>query len=48
MRILLTGGTGFIGSRLKARLEAGGHTVRVVSRGPAGTPPGSPTRFGRP
>lgn len=36
MRILLTGGTGFIGSRLKARLEAGGHTVRVVSRGPAG------------
>ena len=36
MRILLTGGTGFIGSRLKARLEDAGHTVRVVSRGPAG------------
>ena len=36
MRILLTGGTGFIGSQLKLRLESGGHTVRIVSRGPAG------------
>ena len=36
MRILLTGGTGFIGSRLRARLETARHTVRVVSRGPAG------------
>ena len=36
MRILLTGGTGFIGSRLKTRLETGGHTVRIVSRGPGG------------
>ena len=36
MTILLTGGTGFIGSRLKARLEGQGHTVRVVSRGPDG------------
>ena len=36
MRILLTGGTGFIGSRLKARLEDAGHTVRVVSRGRGG------------
>ena len=34
MRILLTGGTGFIGSRLRARLEGAGHTVRVVSRRP--------------
>ena len=36
MTILLTGGTGFIGSRLKAQLERQGHTVRVVSRGPQG------------
>lgn len=36
MTILLTGGTGFIGSRLKTRLEELGHTVRVVSRGPRG------------
>ena len=36
MKILLTGGTGFIGSRLKARLEDAGHTVRVVSRGAGG------------
>ncbi len=35
MRVLLTGGTGFIGSRLKARL-GNGHAVRVVSRGPGG------------
>ena len=36
MTVLLTGGTGFIGSRLKTRLEGLGHTVRVVSRGPGG------------
>lgn len=36
MTILLTGGTGFIGSRLKTRLEELGHTVRVVSRGRRG------------
>ena len=36
MTTLLTGGTGFIGSRLKTRLEGQGHTVRVVSRGPRG------------
>ena len=36
MTVLLTGGTGFIGSRLKTRLEGLGHTVRVVSRGPRG------------
>ncbi len=36
MRILLTGGTGFIGSRLKVRLEDGHHAVRIVSRGPRG------------
>ena len=35
MRVLLTGGTGFIGSRLRVRL-ANGHAVRVVSRGPRG------------
>ena len=36
MTTLLTGGTGFIGSRLKTRLEGQGHTVRVVSRGSQG------------
>ena len=36
MTTLLTGGTGFIGSRLKTRLEGQGQTVRVVSRGPRG------------
>lgn len=36
MRVLLTGGTGFVGSALKTRLEAGGHTVTVVSRGAGG------------
>ena len=39
MKILLTGGTGFIGSRLKVRLEGAGHAVRVVSRGSAGDVP---------
>jgi uncharacterized protein (TIGR01777 family) len=34
MKILLTGATGFIGSRLKRRLEAQGHVVRTVSRRP--------------
>ena len=36
MRVLLTGGTGFIGSRLRGRLVGAGHTVTVVSRGAAG------------
>ena len=36
MNVLLTGGTGFIGGRLKTRLESAGHDVMVVSRGPAG------------
>ena len=36
MTILLTGGTGFIGSLLRTRLERSGHAVRVVSRGPHG------------
>ncbi len=34
MKILLTGATGFIGSRLKSRLEERGHTVAAVSRSP--------------
>ena len=36
MNVLLTGGTGFIGGRLKTRLESAGHDVMVVSRGPGG------------
>lgn len=36
MRILLTGGTGFIGARLAAALEKRGDSVVVVSRRPSG------------
>ncbi len=36
MKVLLTGGTGFIGGRLRTRLEGAGHRVTVVSRGPSG------------
>ena len=36
MKILLTGGTGFIGSHLKSRLEEDGHQVFMVSRGSKG------------
>ncbi|MDG2039390.1 MAG: NAD-dependent epimerase/dehydratase family protein, partial [Ilumatobacter sp.] len=32
MRVLVTGGTGFVGSALKSRLGAAGHQVAVVSR----------------
>jgi uncharacterized protein (TIGR01777 family) len=34
MKVLMTGATGFVGSHLKPRLEAAGHSVRVVSRKP--------------
>ena len=34
MKVLLTGGTGFIGSRLRPALAARGHEVKVVSRKP--------------
>ncbi len=33
MNILVTGGTGFIGTQVATRLIAGGHQVRVLSRG---------------
>jgi len=33
MKVLLTGGTGFIGSHLRPALAARGHEVRIVSRG---------------
>jgi uncharacterized protein (TIGR01777 family) len=36
MNVLVTGATGHIGSRLVPLLEAGGHAVRSVSRGPSG------------
>ena len=32
MVVAVTGGTGFLGSRLVSKLEAEGHTVRVISR----------------
>src|SRR5687768_9774621 len=34
MRILVTGATGYIGSRLASRLLAAGRTVRVMARDP--------------
>lgn len=34
MRIALTGATGFIGSKLTARLMADGHTLRILARHP--------------
>jgi uncharacterized protein (TIGR01777 family) len=44
MRILITGGSGFIGSALSANLAAGGHEVILLTRNPdkagAGLPPG--------
>jgi uncharacterized protein YbjT (DUF2867 family) len=41
-RILITGGTGVLGRQLTPRLQAAGHTVRIMSRGPrkAGFDPG--------
>ena len=33
-RVLLTGGTGTLGRRLRPRLEAAGHDVRILSRRP--------------
>jgi uncharacterized protein (TIGR01777 family) len=36
MRVLLAGGTGFIGSRFTTLLERAGHEVTTVSRGPDG------------
>ena len=38
MRILLVGGTGLIGSAIRARLSAEGHQCIVVSRHPTATP----------
>lgn len=35
MKLLLTGGTGYLGGRLAARLAAGGHDVRLLVREPA-------------
>lgn len=32
MRIAMTGATGFIGARIRALLEAGGHELRLISR----------------
>lgn len=38
MRILVTGATGFIGSRTAAALASSGHRVRVLARDPARVP----------
>lgn len=39
MKVFVTGGTGFIGSRTVTRLVAGGHDVRCLVRSPSATPP---------
>lgn len=39
MRILVTGGTGFVGQALCPRLHAAGHEVVVLSRKPSSRPP---------
>ncbi|TFH87087.1 TIGR01777 family protein [Billgrantia azerbaijanica] len=36
MRVLITGGSGFVGQRLCRRLEEAGHRLQVVSRDPQG------------
>jgi len=38
MRVLVTGGTGFLGRPMRRALEAGGHSVTVVSREPGRVP----------
>ena len=35
MRVLVTGGTGFVGSHMTAALRAAGHNVRLLARDPA-------------
>lgn len=40
MRIVVTGGTGFTGSRLVSRLVSEGHEVRILAKG--GSPPPTP------
>jgi len=45
MRILVTGGTGFIGGHVAGRLSAGGHDVTILSRGRS-LPDGLPRSVG--
>lgn len=40
MKILVTGGRGFVGGRIAARLMSDGHLVRLLLRDPAEGPPG--------
>lgn len=49
MKVLLTGGTGFLGRRVAAALAAGGHELRVLARPSSrleGLPPGTETVTG--
>jgi nucleoside-diphosphate-sugar epimerase len=40
VKILLTGGTGFLGSHIGARLLADGHELTLLARGSAGASAG--------
>lgn len=44
MKVLLTGGTGFLGKKVAAALDAGGHSLRLLARSESnltGLPPGA-------
>src|SRR5689334_9764395 len=43
--IFLTGGTGYIGSRLSSRLLSRGHTVKALTRTNPGSLPNSPAGY---
>lgn len=46
MNVLVTGVTGYVGSRLAPRLQRNGHTVLGFARDPSRVPPGIPTVAG--
>lgn len=45
MRVFITGGTGFVGRRLSARLRELGHDLIIVTRSPKGRPAGAGIDF---
>lgn len=47
MRVVITGGTGFIGRQLTQSLTASGHTVVVLTRSPSGRPATDSVRYAK-